>query len=101
MDFVDDRKTPQRARTPSPRYQYAIRVEGLLDAHWSEWLEGMTITHESWGIARLEGPIVDQAALHSLLNKLWDLRLPLLTVHRLGEVGSDARSSEEPSDSAA
>ena len=33
----------------SPGHRYAIRVEGLLDAHWSEWLNGMTLTHEEGG----------------------------------------------------
>ena len=34
--------------------RYAIRVEGLLDDHWRQWLDGMTITHEGTGISRLE-----------------------------------------------
>jgi hypothetical protein len=69
---------------------YAIRVEGLLDAHWSQWLEGMTILHEEGGVTRIEGPLVDQAALHGLLSKLRDLRLPIVTVQRLDALGSDA-----------
>jgi hypothetical protein len=74
----------------APGSGYAIRVEGLLDAHWSQWLEGMTITHEGGGVTRVEGPLIDQAALHGLLNKLRDLRLPIVTVQRLGALGSDA-----------
>ena len=42
-----------------------------------------------------------QAALHGLLNKLRDLRLPILTVQRLGAVGSNAPMSEEPPESPA
>jgi diadenosine tetraphosphatase ApaH/serine/threonine PP2A family protein phosphatase len=101
MGLDDDRETPQPARTPSPRYRYAIRVEGLLGAHWCEWLDGMTITLEAGGVTQLEGPVMDQAALHGLLNKLRDLRLPILTVERLGAVGRDAPLSEEPPESAA
>jgi hypothetical protein len=77
-------------------------VEGLLDAHWSEWLEGMTLTHEEGGVTRLAGPLIDQAALHGLLNKLRDLRLTIVTVQRLGtgaerhKGGSEAPLSEEP-----
>ena len=59
--------------------RYTIRVQGHLDAHWSEWLDGMTITHEEDGITRLQGPVIDQAALHGLLEKLRDLRLPIVT----------------------
>ena len=83
----------------TPGCRYAIRVEGLTDAHWSQWLDGMTITHEEDGVTRLEGPVIDQAALHGLLNKLRDLRLTLLTVQRLGSRGSAAPLSEEPPES--
>jgi hypothetical protein len=67
-------------------YRYAIQVQGHLDAHWSEWLDGMTITHEEGGTTRLEGSIIDQAALHGLLNKLRDLCVSILAVVRLDAV---------------
>jgi hypothetical protein len=70
-------------------------VQGHLDARWSEWLEGMTLTHEEGGMTRLEGPIRDQAALRGLLNRLWDLHLTIVTVQRLGEVGGEVAMSEE------
>ena len=71
------------ASAPTPGERYAIRVQGHLDAHWSEWLDGMTVVHEAGGVTRLEGTIRDQAALYGLLNKLRDLSLLLLTVQRL------------------
>jgi hypothetical protein len=55
----------------------------------------MTITHEAGGITRLEGPLVDQAALYGVLNKLRDLRLPLITVERLGGADTDAPPTPE------
>jgi hypothetical protein len=79
--------------TSAPGCRYAIRVEGHLDAHWSEWLEGMTISHEEGGVTRLEGPVVDQAALHGLLNKLRDMRLVIITVERLSPGASEALGS--------
>src|SRR4051794_13180275 len=84
------------AATPdsSPGCRYAIRVEGLLDDHWSQWLEGMTISHEEGGITCLEGPVIDQAALHGLLNKLRDLRLPIVTVQRL-TAGTEQRNGDK------
>jgi hypothetical protein len=84
--------TSAEVTTPAsaPGSGYTIRVEGLLDAHWSQWLEEMTITHEGGGVTRIEGPLIDQAALHGLLNKLGDLRLPIVTVQRLGALGGDA-----------
>jgi hypothetical protein len=94
---------PQGAAPGStPGCRYAIRVEGLLDDHWSQWLDGMTMAHEEGAITRLEGPVIDQAALHGLLNKLRDLRLPIVTVQRLsagieGRKGADdAPLSEQP-----
>ena len=68
---------------PGSSCRYAIRVEGHLDVHWSEWLEGMTITHEEGGTTLLEGALRDQSALLGLLCKLGDLHLPILSMLRL------------------
>jgi hypothetical protein len=102
----DDRRPGPQARrqqgpapAASPGYRYAIRVQGLLDAHWSQWLEGMTITHEEGGVTRLEGALIDQSALHGLLNKLRDLRLTIVTLERLGAADIVAPSSQEPPES--
>jgi hypothetical protein len=75
-------------------YWYAIRVQGHLDDKWSEWLDGMTITHEEGGESRLDGVIVDQPALHGLLNKLRDLCLPVLMVQRLDAVVPPERDDD-------
>jgi hypothetical protein len=99
MGSDGDRDGPPPAPGSTPGYWYAIRVEGLMDARWSRWLDGMTITHEEGGISRLEGPLVDQGALHGLLKKLRDLRLPILTVERLRAVDSHAPLPEEPPES--
>jgi hypothetical protein len=62
---------------------YEIKVPGELDESWSDWAGGMTIAVKSEG----EGPpvttltgIVDQAALLSLLRRLYSLGLPLMSV---------------------
>jgi hypothetical protein len=93
-----DRDRPESASAPGTPLglRYAIRVEGLLDNHWSQWLDGMTIRHEEGGVTRLEGPFTDQAALYGMLNRLRDLRLTLLTVQRLGVGEGAAPASEEP-----
>ena len=64
--------------------RYEIRVEGVLDARWSEWFEGMQISNNVDGTSTIAGPVTDQAALHGLLGKVRDLGLPLITVRRIG-----------------
>ena len=63
---------------------HEIRVEGHLDERWADWLEGLTFTHETDGTTTLTGPLVDQAALHGVLNRIRDLALPIVSVRRLG-----------------
>src|SRR5262245_19389814 len=74
------RQPEGEAPAGAPGFRYAIRVETLLHARWSEWLGGMTITHEAGGLTRLEGAVKDQAALYGLLIKLRDLCLTIVTL---------------------
>ena len=62
---------------------YEIRLKGHLDVWRAGWFGDLTITLEENGETRLTGPVVDQAALHGLLNKVRDLGIPLLSVIRL------------------
>ncbi len=62
---------------------YEIRVKGHLDQRWSAWFDGMTLTNEANGDTTLSGPVVDQAALHSLLIKVHTLNLTLISVTRM------------------
>ncbi len=57
-----------------------IRVKGQIDKNWSDWFEGMTITHTDNGTV-LAGPVRDQAALLGLLSKLAELALPIVSVN--------------------
>ena len=70
---------------------YRIRVRGRLDADLSDRLEGMRIENlvRNNGKAEsvLEGRLLDQAALSGVLNKLYELHLPVMSVDCLG--GSD------------
>jgi hypothetical protein len=47
----------------------------------------MSITYDGEGNTLLTGPVVDQAALHGLLDKARDLGLALLEVRRVPQVG--------------
>ncbi len=60
---------------------YTIRIQGHLDPTWSEWLQGLTIVHDSNGMTVLTGPLQDQAALFGVLIKLRDLGLTLVSVN--------------------
>jgi hypothetical protein len=61
---------------------YEIRIKGHLENRWADWFSGLTIIREDRGETVLTGP-VDQAALHSLLRKVRDLGMPLLSVIRV------------------
>ena len=66
---------------------YIIRVQGELGDEWSGRLGGMQITRErkkgAKTISMLTGRISDQPALSGVLNTLYDLHLPVLSVNIL------------------
>jgi len=63
---------------------YQIKVQGRVDPGWSDRLAGMTIrlTKEEARppVTTLEGELLDQAALAGVLNTLYELHLPVLSV---------------------
>ena len=63
--------------------RYEIRVEGALGEEWSGWFDGLQIAAEGTGTV-ISGLVPDQAALHGLLNRIRDLGLFLVSVHRTG-----------------
>ena len=71
---------------------YEIRVKGELDQRWQAWFEGMTITIGE-DETLISGLVADQAALHSVLNKIRDLGLPLLAVNQTKADRSSTQSS--------
>ena len=60
--------------------QYEIRVQGHLGPRWAAWFDGLSLTTEGDGSTVIRGRVVDQAALHGLLQKLRDLGVPLLSL---------------------
>ena len=65
---------------PGQPLVYQIRIKGHLGRDWTDWFEGLSITLEDNGETLLTGPVIDQAALHGLLKKVRDVRMPLLSV---------------------
>lgn len=72
-------------------HQVEIRVKGQIDKRWSEWLEGLEVTHTKEGETVLTGCVADQAALYGLMSKLRDLGFPLAAVHSIEAVSDDNR----------
>ena len=62
---------------------YEIRVGGHLASRWSSWFDGLSLTTDDDGTTVLRGPVVDQAALHGLLERLRDLGITLLSLTRI------------------
>jgi len=62
---------------------YQIRINGQLNAQWTDWFDGMRITPQENGDTLVTGPVLDQAALYGLLRKVRDLGMPLLSVARI------------------
>jgi len=52
-----------------------------LDSHWKDWFDDFAITKTDDGNTILNGVIVDQAALHSVLKKIRDLGLTIISVN--------------------
>lgn len=96
-------KKPVDERQPQQSI-YEIRIHGHLDARWTDWFDGLTITLEANGDTLLTGLLVDQAALYGLLKKVRDLGLPLVSVNRVEpgptaafpHRGSPAANQEDP-----
>ena len=62
---------------------YEIKLQGHLDTRWSEWFYGLTVTHEPDGDTTLRGPIPDQIVLHSVLDRIRDMNLSLISVKQI------------------
>ena len=86
-----------RVRTGHTAGTYDIRVQGRLDARWASRFDGCTLTHGGDGTTVITGTVVDQAALHGVLQVLRDLGLPLLSVTPVDPAElADASSSASP-----
>ena len=63
------------------KIHYQIKIKNHLDTQWQDWFEGLTINLTEDGNTILSGAIVDQAALHSVLKKIRDLGLTIISVN--------------------
>lgn len=66
--------------------EYEIRVSGLIPESVLAEIEGAQVIVEPVQTV-LRGPVVDQAALHGIINRLQRLGLDLIEVRRLPDGG--------------
>ena len=82
-DRTNEPSTGQPAADHPSDQQYEIRVRERLGSRWAVWFDGLTLTTDVDGTTVIYGSVVDQAALHGLLQKLRDLGITLLSVTAL------------------
>ena len=61
-----------------------IRVQGVLDQTWSDTMGGLTISLDTESgphpVTTLSGELMDHAALMGVIDRLYNLLLPLISV---------------------
>jgi hypothetical protein len=66
--------------------RYEITVDSTLGPTALAALEGFEVVETAHGHCRLVGTVIDQAAFHGILNRLHDLRLEILEIHRVDDL---------------
>ena len=59
---------------------YQICVGHLLDETWNEWFDDLTLTPQADGTTLLTGILDNSTALHTVLNKIRNLNMDLVSV---------------------
>ncbi len=79
---------------------YRIQVEGVLDEIWADSLAGMRISTRKRAdqstVTMLTGLLRDQAELSGVLNGLYELHLPILSVEILAEDNDAQKDPDKP-----
>ena len=79
---------------------YSITVEGHLDETQSQRLGGMRITTriraDETTVSALVGLMRDQAQLSGVLNTLYEMHLPILSVENLSENDGGQEGRQDP-----
>jgi hypothetical protein len=83
---MDENSARSRSIEIPPEY-YEIRIQGILDPVWSEWLQCKDVTHIE-NETTLSCVFQDQTALHGFLARIRDMNLKLISVTRV-EVEDD------------
>ena len=85
-----DKRQRKRLTIDTPA-TYCIKIQGCLEEIWSDRLGGMQITMNIQvyqdPVTTLVGQLKDQSDLIGVLNGLYELRMPLLSLELLPENG--------------
>ena len=57
-----------------------LRIKGLIDRDWSNWLTKPSVTHTAGGETLLTGVAEDQSALYGLLSRLSGLGVQVMSL---------------------
>ena len=80
------------------RATYQILVKGFLDESWSERLNGMMVVNMSSDsgvpVTKIYGLVSDQAELLGVLNNIYEMHLPLISLD-LGTGPAESDQSED------
>jgi len=76
---------------PAPEI-YQIKIDGELPESWSDWFNGVVVETQTAAdgsiTTTLTGSVIDQAALHGILDSIRDLNLKLIAVTDLASPDS-------------
>ena len=61
-----------------------------------QWFDGLSLTNDNDGTTVIHGIVLDQSALHGLLQKVRDVGLPLISVTRVEPDTSPAVPPRSP-----
>ena len=74
---------------------YRIFIKGFLDESWSDRLNGMTIGHlnsdAGLPVTKLCGKVQDQAELLGVLNSIYEMHLPLISLELIEDFEAESR----------
>ena len=70
----------QTSNSNNEPVNYRICIQGHLNPSWSEKFFNMNISLEEDGTTTLTGPLPDQAALRTILNRIFDMNVKLISV---------------------
>jgi hypothetical protein len=77
---------------------YQIKIQGRIEPNWSDRMAGMqiriTLKQTTSPITILEGEVSDQAALLGVLNSLYELHLPIISVTVIPHL--EGKEKQEP-----